>query len=400
MPDFAYTARDADGRKQTGRLSAGSEHEALAMLDQQALFPVEVKAEQAAKRVWSGRRISGQVMATTYGQLSDLLRSGVPLLKSLAVLKQLASHPGLTQVLDNLHDHVEEGGTLAEGMAHHARVFSPMAVSMVRAGGEGGFLEESLDRVAEFTEKQEDMKSRTVGAVAYPAFLAFIGTAVVFVLVTFFVPKFGELFDRLRARGQLPAVTDWLLSTSAFMQQWWWAILGLLVVGVIAARSRFQTDEGQLWRDRWLLRLPLWGKIAKNLAVARFCRVLGTMLKNGVPILRSLDVSSDATGNAVLAGAIRTAAENISAGQSLARPLAASGHFPLAVVEMIAVAEESNTLDRVLVEIADSVERRTWRQMDLAVRLLEPILLLCLAVVVLMLAIALLLPVMRISQAI
>ena len=124
------------------------------------------------------------------------------------------------------------------------------------------------------------------------------------------------------------------------------------------------------------------------------------MLKNGVPILRSLDVSSEATGNVVLAGAIRTAAENISAGQSLARPLAASGHFPIAIVEMIAVAEESNTLDRVLIEIADSVERRTWRQMDLAVRLLEPILLLCLAVVVLMLAIALLLPVIRMSQTI
>jgi general secretion pathway protein F/type IV pilus assembly protein PilC len=167
--------------------------------------------------------------------------------------------------------------------------------------------------------------------------------------------------------------------------------------GVIYARGRLLTEAGRVWRDRWKLRAPLVGPIFQNLAVARFCRVLGTLLKNGVPILRSLQISGEAAGNRVLGAAIGAAAENISAGQSLAAPLAACGHFPRTVTEMIAVAEESNTLDNVLTEVADSLERRTWRQLDLFVRLLEPVMLLLLAAVVLVVVVALLLPVLKMS---
>jgi general secretion pathway protein F/type IV pilus assembly protein PilC len=192
-------------------------------------------------------------------------------------------------------------------------------------------------------------------------------------------------------------MTDWLLNTSAAMQRWGlWIILGLVAAGGFA-RQWLITEPGRYWRDRVKLRLPLVGKIFTNLAVARFCRVLGTLLHNGVPILRSLEISSGATGNRVLAEAIGKATENISAGQPLAGPLAASGHFPPMVVEMIAVAEEANNLENVLLDVADSLERRTWRQLDLAVRLLEPVLLMILAAVVLVLVIALLLPVLKMS---
>lgn len=397
MPEFAYIARDPSGRKVTGKLSAGTQAEVLASLGQQALFPLEVKADAPPTTIWRGRRLKAQLMATTYGQLADLLRSGVPLLRSLAVLKKQASHPGLVQVLEQLHDQVEDGKSMAEAMGRFPNVFSEMAVSMVRAGSEGGFLEEALDRVGDFTEKQEDMKSRTLGAVAYPIFLSVIGTLVVTGLLVFAVPKFDALFARLRERGELPSATEWLLATSGFLQQWWLVVLGFLLAAILAIRYRISTDEGRRWLDRVRLRLPLAGPIFLNLAVARFCRVLGTMLKNGVPILRALEISSDATGNRVLADAIRQAAENISAGESLAAPLASCRHFPPAVVEMISVAEEANSLDTVLVDIADGLERRTWRQLDLFVRLLEPLMLLVLALVVLMLAIALLLPVIKMS---
>jgi general secretion pathway protein F/type IV pilus assembly protein PilC len=173
-----------------------------------------------------------------------------------------------------------------------------------------------------------------------------------------------------------------------------------MVAGGWFARRWLTTEEGRFWRDLIKLRIPLAGKIFGNLAVARFCRVLGTLLHNGVPILRSLEISSDAAGNRVLAAAIHDATENISAGESLAGPLAESGHFPPTVVEMISVAEESNTLENVLTEIANSLERRTWRQLDLAVRLLEPIMLMILAVIVLVLVIALLLPVIKMSTTI
>jgi len=384
----------------SGVLSAATRREALSALAARALFPVEVRGESGDGEVLRVRRVPAQLLANTYGQLADLLHSGVPLLRALDVLRRQTSHAGLKEVLGQVHRQVEEGATLAQAMSRYRRAFGEMSVSMVRAGGEGGFLEEALSRVAEFTEAQQDFKSRTVGAITYPCVLAAVGTAVVIVLLIFFVPKFENLFESLRERGQLPIVTDWLLATSAALWKWsLWIVVGGVVTGWFASQWLI-TEQGRLWRDRAKLRIPLAGTIFRNLAVARFCRVLGTLLHNGVPILRSLEISSDAVGNRVLAGAIQTATENISAGEALAGPLAASGHFPPTVVEMISVAEESNTLETVLLNIADSLERRTWRQLDLAVRLLEPLMLMMLAGVVLVLVIALLLPVIKMSTTI
>ncbi|MDZ4820545.1 MAG: type II secretion system F family protein [Planctomycetota bacterium] len=401
MPDFAYVARDGSGRRVTGVISAANQREVLGTLAGRSLFPLQVDtsvAEAAQRR--STRRVKPQLIATVYAQLAGLLRSGVPLLRSLQVLKQQTSHRGLVEILSQVYNDVEEGTTLAEAMAQHPRAFGEMAVSMVRAGGEGGFLEDALLRVAEFTEQQADMKGRTLGAMAYPIFLGVTGTVVVLILIVFFVPRFEELFARLREKGELPAITDGLLMTSHFLGRWGWLPLLLLVGLVVYLRKQLQTERGKALRDSWQIKIPIAGNIFLNLAVARFCRILGTLLHNGVPILRSMEISATGTGNRVLGKAINEAAENISAGQSLAKPLAASGHFPVTVTEMIAVAEESNTLDTVLNEIADGLERRTWRQMDLMVRLLEPIMLLILAGVILMVVIALLLPVMKMATTI
>ena len=400
MPDYAYTARNLQGERITGSVSAASEREVLSILSNQSLFPVEVKAQQAGGGLQLTRRVSGQVMATNYSQLASLMRSGVPLLRSLGVLREQSSNKTLKNVLDEVYRRVEDGATLGEAMARYPRVFSELAVNMVRAGGEGGFLEEALDRVAKFTEQYEDLKSRTTGALAYPIFLMVVGTSVVSVLIIFFVPKFAVIFESLRDQGELPLLTDWLLTFSATVRDWWLFILVGLVALVFVLRARVATDTGRRTADLIKIRLPMVGGIFLNLAVARFCRVLGTMLHNGVPILKSLEVSRDAAGNQVLADAIEDASENISGGQSLAAPLRACGFFPLSVVEMISVAEESNTLDRVLVEIADSLELRTERRLDLFVRLLEPIMLLVLAGIVLMVVMALLLPVIKMSQTI
>jgi type II secretory pathway component PulF len=401
MPDFAYIARDLSGNRVTGKLTAGTAQEALSMLGQKALFPVQVEAEKPNSLSFlPARRIKAQLMATTFGQLADLLRSGVPLLRSLDVVQKQSSNERLSTVLAEVRGRVEEGASLAEAMARYPRVFSEMAISMVRAGGEGGFLEDALDHVADFTEKQEDIKSRTLGALAYPGFLAVVGTLVVTGLIVFIVPKFEVLFARLKERGELPIFTEWLLGLSNLLQSWGLLIAGLLVAGTVYLKMKLATEDGRLLADRLKLRIPLAGKIFLNMAVARFCRVLGTLLKNGVPILRSLQISNEAAGNRVLSAAIRDASENISSGESLAAPLAACGHFPPAVVEMIAVAEESNTLEKVLTDIAEGLERRTWRQLDLFVRLLEPLMLLVLAAVVLVVVIALLLPVIKMSTTI
>jgi general secretion pathway protein F/type IV pilus assembly protein PilC len=233
---------------------------------------------------------------------------------------------------------------------------------------------------------------------AYPTILFVLGTIIVNALIIFFVPRFETLFQRLRDRGELPAVTDWLLGLSYLLQTYGiFIVLGLVVVGMII-RSRLQTEEGRMWLDRLRLKVPVASSIYLSLAVSRFCRVLGTLLSGGVPIVRSLEISADSTGNRVLSTAVREAAENISAGESLATPLEASGQFPVDVVEMIAVAEQSNNLETVLPQIADSLERDTWRRLDLFVRLLEPMMLLVMAGIVLVVVIALLLPVLKMSM--
>lgn len=399
MPQFSYVARTAAGQRVSGTLEAANRREVLASLAGMELFPLEVDGAGSQEEVRIGR-VPAQLMATTLGQLADLLGAGVPLLRALEVLRRQTSHAALREVLAQVYRQVEDGATLAEAMARYQRVFGEMAVSMVRAGGEGGFLEEALSRIAQFTEAQEDLKNRTVGAIAYPCFLACVGTVVVIVLLVFFVPRFESIFANMRTRGQLPILTEWLLSTSALM---WQASPWILIAGSAGGWFSWRwlrTEQGRVARDRVKLRLPLVGKIFLSLAVARFCRVLGTLLHNGVPILRSLEVSSDAAGNRILAAAIRKASETVSAGKTLSGPLAACGYFPPTVVEMISVAEESNTLEKVLLDIADGLERRTWRQLDLAVRLLEPIMLLLLAGVVLVLVIALLLPMFRMATTI
>ncbi len=397
MPEFAYIARDTAGEKVSGTVAATGQREAMAALAGQALFPIEIRPEAGAVDDRKVGRIPAQLLATTYGQLADLLQSGVPLLRALDVLQRQTSHVRLKHVLGQIQHQIEEGATLADAMSRYRRVFGDMVVSMVRAGGEGGFLEEALSRVAEFTEAQEDIRKRTLGAVIYPLFLMVVGFIVVIVLVVFFVPMFSTMFSELEARGELPLPTVILLWISA--QAWYFIplMLGGLLGGFIYLKVRLDTDEGRLWWDRVRLRLPTIGPIFLNLAVARFCRVLGTLLHNGVPILRGLSISSEATANRVLAEAINDASENISAGEPLADPLAASGQFPPAVIEMIAVAEQANNLETVLLNIADGLERRTWRRLDLAVRLLEPILLLNLALIVLFVVVALLWPIFKIG---
>jgi type II secretory pathway component PulF len=399
MPEFSYIARDAQGERVTGSLSAASSHEVVSLLAGRSLFPVEVTVEKV-KMTFSRSRVKGQTMAVIYAQMASLLRSGVSLLRTLEVLRKQSSNETLKRVLGDVRDRVEQGTALGDAMARYPRVFGEMAVNMIRAGTEGGFLEEALERVAQFTEQQEDLKSRTVGALAYPTFLAVIGSTIVALLIIFFVPQFDELFQSLRERDELPVLTEWLLWFSKTIQSWGLVILPVLFVAALLIRAKWSTEEGRRLRDALKLKLPLLGNVFQNLAVARFCRVLGTLLRNGVPILKSLDVSREAAGNRVLSAAIEEASDNISAGESLAAPLGASGHFPITVVEMISVAEESNTLDTVLVEIADGLEKRTTRRLDLAVRLLEPVLLLVLAGAVLFVVIALLLPVIKMSSTI
>ncbi len=299
MPDFNYTARDQAGQVVTGTITANNRREAATSLAGKMVFPLTVD-DAGGVDLSHVHRVPAAMLAMAYSQLSDLLHSGVPLLRAIDVVERQASHPGLKAVLSEIHHRVEDGATLADAMSRFENVLGEMAVSMVRAGGEGGFLEEALSRVAQFTETQDDLKKRTMGALAYPCFLAVVGTIIVVVLVVFFVPKFGELFERLREKHELPAVTEWLLATSAFLRSYGILVLAGLVAFGWWFRRWLHTNDGRWWADRLRIRLPLVGPVFLGLAVARFCRVFGTLLHNGVPILRSLQISQGAAGNRVL----------------------------------------------------------------------------------------------------
>jgi general secretion pathway protein F/type IV pilus assembly protein PilC len=385
----------------TGSITAGSKRETLLALAERSLFPLRVEAADTGPSIWQWRprkRIKAQLVATNLAQLADLLQNGVPLLKSLDILAEQAAQRELTEVLIEIRDAVAEGVSLDAAMVRHPEVFGELAVSMVRAGSEGAFLEDALKRTADFLELQEELKWRVVGAMAYPAFLAAAGTCVVVILVVFFVPKFAELFARLEQQGGgLPAATVTLLWISDTLGRYGLFIFGALAAAVLWLRQAARTERGRLIADRLKLKIPVAGPIFLNSAVSRFCRVLGTLLKNGVPLLKALNIGSDSAGNKVLAQAVRASAENISSGESLSQPLAACGLIPRPIMAMISVAEESNNLDAVLVSIADGLDRKISRQLDIMVRLVEPIMLLAMGTVILFVLVALLLPVFDMS---
>jgi general secretion pathway protein F/type IV pilus assembly protein PilC len=275
---------------------------------------------------------------------------------------------------------------------------------MVRAGQEGGFLEDVLERIATFTEHQEDMKAKVIGALAYPAFLAGTAFLVLMVLVIFFVPMFEPIFARLSERGELPFLTVALVAVSHFIIDYWWLLI-ILIVAVVGSYYSLvhlwkviDPESIRYFLDTVRLRIPVIGDVYLNFALSRFTRILGTLLKNGIPILQSLKISKDSTGNRVLSAAIAEAAEHVTAGNKLAIPLATCKYLPRDIVEMISVGEESNQLEKVLLDTANALDKRTARQLELMIRLLEPVMLLVMACVILVVVLGLLLPVFKMSR--
>ena len=403
MPEFSYTARTLSGENVAGTITAGTKRETFALLAERSLFPIRVENAEAGQiRLGFKRRVGASVQAATLTQLADLLQNGVPLLNALEILVEQATHPTMGEVLADIRDRVSEGESLDIAFASHPDVFSELTISVVRAGSEGAFLEDALKRTADFLELQEQLKNKIVGAMTYPAFLAIAGTIVVTILIVFFVPKFATLFERVeREGGGLPLPTILLLGLSGFMGSRY----GVLAAGGLAGLGVWlwklmKTPSGQAFVDKWKLRLPIFGKIFLNAALSRFCRILGTLLQNGVPILRALEISAESTGNKMLAEAITKSAENISSGDTLSKPLAECGLIPRAIMAMISVAEESNNLDNVLVNVADTIDRKTAQQLDVMVRLIEPSMLLIMGTVILFVMVALLLPVFEMSSTI
>ncbi len=381
-------------------LTAENQQAALRSLDDRQLFPIEVREGGLATRsIVPGRRkrIKLSLLGQAYGQLADLLRAGVPVLRALDVLAKANANAAMVEILREVRDDVAGGLGLAEAMEKHPHAFSELHVSMIRAGERGGFLEEVLSRVAVFVERQNELRNKLVGSMVYPIMLMTAGFGVVIMMLTFVVPKIRPFLTKLESQGQLPALTKILFAVTDFLRSYGVFVLGGFIVTILSILPYIRSEAGRKMFDRIKLKLPVVGKIVTIVAICRFCRILGTLLANGVPILQALKISKDSAGNLVLGEEIDKAAESVRKGETLSGPLGQSGLFPVDVIDMIAVAEEANTLDTVLVTIADANEARAARVIDLGVRLLEPVLLLVMAVMVLFIALAILVPILTMS---
>ena len=396
MPMYRYKAIGGDGDSVTGALQAESQAAALRALDEQSLFPISIEeGGGAVESAISGRKKKVRLRHQTafYRQLADLLRAGVPLLRSLDVLARQHTSAVLTEVLGDVREDVASGRTLADAMAKHPNAFAELHVTMVRAGESGGFLEDVLSRIALFSERQDELRNKLLGSLIYPCVLVLAGTTVVGLLLIFVVP---ELRKHLRPET-FNVLSRMVFGVTDFLTAWYPFLLCAAGMVLVGFHIYFKTERGRIMSARAQLGAPVVGQIITMVAICRFCRILGTLLQNGVPILQALEIAKDSAGNRVLSGHIAAAAENVRKGESLSKPLGKSGVFPIDIVDMMAVAEESNNLDTVLVQIAETNEARTARAIDLAVRLLEPILLLIMAGMVLCIALALLLPILTMT---
>ncbi|MBT3277819.1 MAG: type II secretion system F family protein [Phycisphaerales bacterium] len=399
MANYQYIAKNSAGESVDGEITAETEALALRMLSDGGLFVVSIAEASAASDLLGrgGKKIRPRDVGATLSKLADLLRAGVPILQGLDVLIKTTRNETLLAVLTDIRERVSQGTSFHESLAAHPSVFPPLYRSMVHAGEEADFLADVLEQLAGFIERQDELRNRVVGMMVYPMVLVTIGVVGLAAILVFLVPKFRDAFEA--GDSELPWITQMLFGASDALLNHFplvGAFLALLVFGVI---TFVKSEFGRGCWQRWRLHMWIVGPLNRAVALARFCRILGTMLNNGVALLDALEIAAGATGSTILAEQVRIAAEEVQQGHSLAKPLGeASEIFPPDVVEMVAVAEESNQLPSVLLKAADTVERDTNRQVDIALRLVEPLILVVIAAAVGFAAVALLMPILLMAS--
>jgi general secretion pathway protein F len=404
MPVFQYKALDAAGKPVQGLKEADSPKALRAVLKREGMFLTEVLGAQeakaqAARDVSMKRVVLGRVSATDLAimtrQFAVLIGAGIPLVESLAALVEQIDHEKLKRITSDVRQRVNEGASLADALAAHPKVFTNLYVNMVRAGESSGALDVVLVRLADFTESQARLRSKIMGTMAYPAFMSVIGSVVLGVLFAVVIPKIVKIFDD--SRVALPWYTRALIAFSSFVSTWWWA---LLLVGAGATwvflRWRASTAGRARW-DRWVLTIPIFGRLIRIIAVGRFARTLSTLLKSGVPLLAAMDIVRNIVGNVRLAEVIEQARDAIREGESIAAPLKRSGEFPPLVYHMVAVGERSGSLEEMLGNVAKAYEDQVETTIGALTSLLEPLMIICMGGVVAFIVVSVLMPILQLN---
>ncbi len=403
MPQFTYRAKKGPKEVVEGLLEAESRHAAITRLTSQNLFPLRVEEKSRAQETKSALtftyagRIGSKDLAVFERQLADLLEAGLPLLRALEVLQEQTENRKMTDVVSGLVEGVKAGVPLSQSMEKFPKVFNPMTSSMIRAGEIGGILNAVLARLADFSEKEQELKSKIRSAMAYPIFLSLMGMVTIGTLMVFVIPKLLPVFEEI---GQtLPLPTRVLLAISFFCRDYWWVMAGVVLLAVVLLQRRLKTAEGRMAYDENKLKLPLLGPLIKKSEIARFSRTLAALLANGVPVLQALKITSDGVGNVMMRKELEKVFEDVSLGQQLGECMRKSRLFPSFVVSMIVVGEQGGLLERALDKVAESYEKEVDRAVKVMTSLMEPAMILVMGSIVGFIVMAMLLPIFSIDLA-
>src|SRR5215471_763889 len=421
MPRFNYIALNARGQEATGLVEAASTNDAIGQLRQAGYFPTSVYEEALARsddkaarrraakmarvtkpRVKTGialfqrSKVKPKILMIFTRQLATLIDSGLPLLRSLTVLAKQERDKVLKKTINKLADSVQGGNTFSDALALHPRIFNDLYVNMVKAGEVGGVLELVLNRLSEFQEKAAKIKNKVLSAMVYPIIVMTMAVGILCFLLVFIVPRFEAIFHDLLGDKPLPPVTRLVLGVSGFMKEHGLVLLGAVVVIAVIYNFIGRTRKGRLAIDIFKLRMPLFGNLNRKTAISRFARTLGTLVTSGVPILQALNITRETAGNAAIARAIARVHDSVKEGESIVQPLEASKTFPPMVVSMVDVGEETGKLPEMLLKIADVYDDEVDNAVAALTSMLEPIMIVFLAVIVGTIVLALFTPLISI----
>jgi type IV pilus assembly protein PilC len=423
MPRFTYIALDARGQESTGLVEAATTNEAIGELRRAGYFPThvyeegagaaaaapkaakqkKVKAPRAEKKaggmnivLFQRKTVKPKLLMIFTRQLATLIDAGLPLLRGLNVLAKQERDSVLKNTTNRLAESVQGGSTFSEALAQHPRIFNDLYVNMVKAGELGGVLEVVLTRLAEFQEKAQKIKNKVVAAMVYPVIVMVLAVGIMAFLLVFIVPRFEAIFHDMLGDKPLPTITVFVISISGFVQNNWAILLGVLAALIIGYKVVSRTRAGRQTLDRIKLRAPLFGDLIRKTAISRFSRTLGTLVTSGVPILQALTITRETAGNSVISRAISEVHDSVKEGESIVVPLESSGAFPPMVISMIDVGEETGQLPEMLLKIAEVYDDEVDNSVAALTSMLEPIMIVFLAVVVGTIVIALFMPLISI----
>ena len=402
MPTFVYRALDPKGHEVSDSITEATREAVIDQLMTDGLVPISVEQHEdlvpsSQGLVSRSRRVTKSDVESFIRELANLLAAGVPLSRSLHILGREASNQAAGRQWAAVRDCVADGMSLADSLAKWPKSFPPVYVAMVRAGETGGFLDLVLGQIANFQSREQKLLGKVKAATIYPIILAVLGILIVIFLTTFFIPRFSAIFEEFG--GALPWLTLVIVGASEFMMKYWMIVLGVVAIIGVGMQRALASEEGRRVTERLLLQVPLFGPVVARFALVRFCRMLGTLVGAGVPLVSALQVSNEAIGNQTLTDAVSETVKKVRNGASLAAGMAGCPQlFPPSVIEMISVAEETGRLDEELVRMASAFEEDLDQRLSMLVAQAEPTLLFIMAIIVGTIIMGMLLPIFSLQE--